>query len=257
MKRYCTSAIIVLSVFLVPPWFLSAIQAEETPENELRATEVFTLPFIEIEGIGKTNLRLEHADRWTDDLTDYFYRHNQVSIRVPVPSVEGLDWEMGYRRRGGDVGGQNRYIFDLKWNKEEIFGSDWEMRLRSQWELRDTDGTSDNDYKSRFRVLLMHDLPGLMHHGRHWQIGIGNETFYDLEGGKVDENRLGAGVQIPLSKQSTLRVSAEWQRVDRDQSSWEDNLLLSLIFQYRVPRQKKVAETPIPVEEEESIDKEF
>lgn len=206
-------------------------------DNELRANEVYFIPMPEIEGIGETTLRIENSDRWRDGLDDYFYHHNEFTLRVPIPAIDGLNWEAGYRRRDGDVGGQNAYLFNLTWNKEQFRGSEWEARVRNQWELTDPDGSSDQSYKGKFRILLLRKIPWVETKGIPWKIGFGDEITWEPESERITENQLGAGIQIPLSRHALIQVSSLWQRLyPVDGGEDDDNLLLTVSFQYSIPR---------------------
>ncbi|MCB9782727.1 MAG: DUF2490 domain-containing protein [Candidatus Omnitrophica bacterium] len=226
--------------------FICPVYSED--ENNLRINEVLLIPFCELDGIGETVLRLENEDRWEGSLDDYFYHKNEFNLRVPVPSMKGLNWETGFRRRDGEAGGENTYLFNLTWNRERVAQTDWELRVRHQWELNDPDGESDWNWKGRMRLLLVRDIPWLESGGESWKLGLSEEFFWKPEESGIDENQLGAGVQVPLSRQSLIQFGAYWQRLESSGvgSSSDDNFILKLSFHYHIPsRAKRAVERPV------------
>jgi hypothetical protein len=97
------------------------------------------------------------------------------------------------------------------------------------YEKLGADGSSDQNYRGRFRFLFVRDIPWMESNGKPWKVGLGDEFFWEPEEGRVSENQLGGGIQIPLSKQALIQIGVNWQRLETGgmDSGHDDNLLLN------------------------------
>ena len=98
--------------------------------------------------------------------------------------------------------------------------------------------TSDEEtHRTRFRVGLVHDLPYLKNRNGHWKFWVHDEIFYDWDVSLVNQNRLAAGVTIPVCKDLDLSVGGQWRtrRNGRDGESWDDDHMILLNLRYKLP----------------------
>lgn len=220
---------------------ISPVWCEE--EGELWMSEVFEIPFLEFNGLGETTLRLENGNRWRDRYSDYYRAHYQGSLIIPIPGMEGWSLEPVYRRQIRNPGDRNqthtdRYMIQLHSKRENVFGSKWNFSFRNRWEILDNDSSSDQRIRTRFRGKLSKDLECLETAGKFWRFWVSNEVFYNFETDLLSTNRLASGIDIPLSKYSTVSVGYQWQvfrRSHRDHNS-EDSHMLLLNYRYKFPK---------------------
>lgn len=201
-----------------------------------------SLPFYEIEGLGDTTLKFENANRWSDGSSHYELNHYQGSWEIPFPGLDNWTWEPAYRRTVNNPGDRDqqhvdRYLLNLNYEKESLFGSEWDLKFRNRWEILDPENDADQTIRGRFRGRLERDIPGLSTEGRSWRFWVSEEMFYDFDRDLFSQNRVATGVEIPLFEDFEFSFGFQWEasRSNAPASEWEDDHMFLVEFRYNLP----------------------
>lgn len=234
---FISNSLILLA--LVSP---SQASDQDTEEGEIWTQIVLEAPFLELKSVGQTRIRFEEGNRWEDDYSEFYRNHHQVSVIFPIPGLEGWTWEPVYRNQTDEPGSDrqthtDRYMFHLNWKKKEIFGSEWDFSFRNRWEVLDEDTGDEETRRTRFKGTLTRDLPTLTTNGENWRFWLSNEIFYDWTVSHLNENRLAAGVTVPVCENLDLSIGGQWrtEREENDGASWTDDHMLLLNLKYNLP----------------------
>jgi hypothetical protein len=179
---------------------------------------------VEYKFTDKLKAKIEVADRFGDDMNEFFYFYVQPGVAYKLTSwfEAGAAYELLEEKKSGDWFVENRLIIDGTFSTKlmSIAVSD-----RNRFEYRDREATTDLwRYRNRLRAVLPFQWTALK-----IQPYADEEVFVDLNTHELNQNRSSAGLIMQVTK--NLKTETYYMvRSDRKSGEWQQTNVIGLNF---------------------------
>ena len=222
-----------IGIVVILPLCLTPAVSGSDHDFEVWTWEKF---WVDLSGLGlpeHTNLYLENANRFDQDVSRQFQFHQRIGIRFDIPWLDGWSimpvWQHVDYEPGSN---EDRYHFDLAYSRKNIFDSNWSLKFRFRMDLRDLYDKDQISERFRPKISFSHPLP-IEIEGRPIKVYFSNEVNYDTTVDQFNRHRFGTGFNLPITPKMTWGIGYQIETNRLKNNSWDSDSMLMTGLTFR------------------------